>query len=120
MSNIISAIFPYKENGLWMFDDAIAGLHKELFVSGADTIMDLISSTIKDGEKGFSLIFSNSPFPNYKFKAKWVREEFNGNWYYCEELNQEAWLCPALFKYFDEAPDEIYFTAYERSFKEME
>ena len=24
------------------------------------------------------------------------------------QFNAEGWLCPALFKYFDEAPDTIY------------
>jgi hypothetical protein len=31
-----------------------------------------------------------------------------GNWYYSRELCIEGWLCPALFKYFDVAPQTIY------------
>ena len=31
-----------------------------------------------------------------------------GNWYYSPDLEKEGWLCPALFKYFDEAPEKIY------------
>ena len=31
-----------------------------------------------------------------------------GNWYYSEDFTVEGWLCPALFKYFDKAPEEIY------------
>ena len=32
----------------------------------------------------------------------------DGNWYYSADLDAEGWLCPALFKYFDEAPEKIY------------
>lgn len=31
-----------------------------------------------------------------------------GNWYWNESLGMEGWLCPALFKYFDTAPERIY------------
>lgn len=113
MTNSIMSIIPYKENGQWMFDDLSVGLIREAFVSGADEIMDAISSAFENGDKGFILIFSSSPFPDYQFKAEWVREEFDGNWYFSEDLNIEGWLCPALFKYFDEAPKSIYFKAKE-------
>lgn len=32
----------------------------------------------------------------------------SGNTYYCEALDMEGWLCPALFKYFEEAPKNLY------------
>ena len=32
----------------------------------------------------------------------------DGNWYYSPELDMEGWLCPALLKYFDEAPRELF------------
>ena len=32
----------------------------------------------------------------------------DGNWYYSEVLDLEAWLCPALLKYFDDVPKELY------------
>jgi hypothetical protein len=44
----------------------------------------------------------------YDFKFRWVREADGGNWYYSEDFQMEGWLCPALFKYFDNAPEEIY------------
>ncbi|MGH7971928.1 MAG: DUF6717 family protein [Limisphaerales bacterium] len=34
-----------------------------------------------------------------------------GNWYFSPEFKIEGWLCPALFKYFDQAPTEIYVKA---------
>jgi hypothetical protein len=34
-----------------------------------------------------------------------------GNWYAWSERGIEGWLCPALFKYFEAAPNEIYVKA---------
>lgn len=31
-----------------------------------------------------------------------------GNWYYSAALDLEGWLCPALLKYFEQAPGKIY------------
>ena len=40
-----------------------------------------------------------------------LREEMGGCWYEANEPEGEGWLCPALFRYFDEAPEEIYVKA---------
>ncbi|WP_425213991.1 DUF6717 family protein [Tumidithrix helvetica] len=56
----------------------------------------------------YYLLFSAQPFPSYQTKFDWRREEYGGNWYYNADLDMEGWLCPALFKYFDEAPKEFY------------
>ncbi|WP_017717610.1 DUF6717 family protein [Kamptonema formosum] len=37
-----------------------------------------------------------------------MAQEYGGNWYRWEGKNMEGWLCPALFKYFSEAPKKIY------------
>jgi hypothetical protein len=38
------------------------------------------------------------------------REEYGGAWYRCRDPlpDMEGWLCPALFKYFEKTPKEIY------------
>jgi hypothetical protein len=38
----------------------------------------------------------------------WLKEEYGGNWYRWEAKNLEGWLCPALLKYFPEAPPKFY------------
>jgi hypothetical protein len=38
----------------------------------------------------------------------WVAQEYGGNWYRWGAKNMDGWLCPALFKYFSEAPKKIY------------
>ncbi len=106
--NTITVIHPYKYEGVWVFDDEKVGLVQEPFVSGADDIIEKLVSEIPNAENGFSLLFSATPFPGHQAEFEWKREEFGGNWYYIKELNMEGWLCPALFKYFDSAPQNIY------------
>ena len=44
----------------------------------------------------------------------WVDEwdagtpDAGGTWYWSDELQMEGWLCPALFRYYDEAPETLY------------
>jgi len=106
--NAINVIRPYKCEEMWVFDDEGVGLRQEPFVAGADTMIDRLVADIPNADKGFSLLFSASPFPGFQAKLVRQREEMSGNWYYCELLEMEGWLCPALFKYFTEAPQEIY------------
>ena len=106
--NALRVIHPYKYEGMWVFDDEKAGLVQEPFVSGADTIIDRMVADIPNADQGFALVFSDKPFPGYQGEFEWRREEYEGNWYYNAELDMEGWLCPALFKYFDAAPEKLY------------
>ncbi len=102
-------ICPYKYEGLWVFDDESTGLYREPFVAGADVFIDkALESKGIDGTSGFRLIFSGGEFPGYDFKLTWTLEGEGGNWYYAEAFKMEGWLCPALLKYFESAPKEIY------------
>lgn len=91
-----------------MFDDSSKGLDKEAFVAGADTLIDLATQSIKNAERGFSLTFAGTPFPGHQIVLDKVEEDDYGTTYFCKALGQEAWLCPALFKYFAKAPRHIY------------
>lgn len=93
---------------MWVFDDANAGLVQEPFVAGADSVIDRMVQSIPDAADGFTLIFSERPFPGYQLELEWRREEHDGNWYFAPDLGMEGWLCPALFKYFEAAPARIY------------
>ncbi|MEM9155828.1 MAG: DUF6717 family protein [Cyanobacteria bacterium J06642_2] len=106
--NSITVIHPYKYENMWVFDDEKVGLLQEPFVAGADTIIDSMVRNIPNAQSGFSLLFSTNPFPGYQFKFNWRREEYGGNWYYIASIDREGWLCPALLKYFDRAPPELY------------
>jgi hypothetical protein len=106
--NAIQILAPYRYEGQWVFDDATTGLVREPFVAGIDTMIDHFVKDIPDAHKGFRLLFSPTPFPGHLMKLEWRRPEYGGNWYYCPQLEMEGWLCPALFKYFAEAPQELY------------
>ena len=106
--NAISVLFPYKYEGMWVFDDPAVGLQREPFVFGIDEIITTVVVSIPNADQGFRLLFSPTPFPGYMVKLEWRREEYGGNWYYCAQLDKEGWLCPALFKYFEKAPPELY------------
>jgi hypothetical protein len=108
--NAISVIFPYRHQGMWVFDDESVGLDKEPFVAGADDLIDLALAQlgIKDADKGFCMVFSETEFPDVAFRLDWLRAEAGGNVYYSEELGEEGWLCPALLCYFTEPPRQIF------------
>lgn len=106
--NTLMVIAPYKHQGMWVFDDPSVGLHKEPFIAGIDTLIDKATANIPDAPRGFRAVFSAQRFPGADFNLEWRREESGGNWYYSPQFQQEGWLCPALFKYFAEAPRDIY------------
>ncbi|KJH72305.1 DUF6717 family protein [Aliterella atlantica] len=108
MSNLIVAIFPYKHQNTWVFDEEQAGLKQEPFVSGAPEIIDVLVQILPNVEEGFRLLFSATPFPNYQAELTWIKEEYGGSWYRWEQKNMEGWLCPALFKYFELSSQTIY------------
>ena len=113
--NAMSVLFPYKHEGMWVFDDPAVGLRKEPFVFGIDEMITRLVATIPDAERGFKLLFSTAPFPGYAAKLEWRREEYGGNWYFSPQFGIEGWLCPALFKYFDKAPPELFAKAESKS-----
>lgn len=113
--NSILVIHPYKFEGLWVFDDPRVGLSREPFVAGADVMLDRMTADIPDAAKGVTALFSTTPFPGHQFRLERQREEMGGNWYFCPQLEMQGWLCPALFKYFDVAPELIFVEVRPRS-----
>lgn len=112
--NALMVLSPYKYEGKWVFDDASVGLVREPFVFGADTMIDRVVANIPDAEDGFVLLFSATPFPQFMAHLEWQREEYGGNWYLWREQEIEGWLCPALFKYFEAAPRDVYVRVEEK------
>ena len=111
MNNALFVIVPYRYEGTWVFDDPSVGLVREPFVAGVPEMIEHVVSDIPDAREGFRLTFSAGPFPGYQRELIWVREEFEGNWYRIQDPPMEGWLCPAMFKYFAEAPPELYVKA---------
>ena len=112
---------------VWVFDDPATGLKEEAFVQGMTEMIDRIVQvkSIPNAEKGFTLKFSATPMPDADVVLHWyspgsvtipdekVVTTMPGNWYRGNLAGEEmqGWLCPALFKYFPEAPKEIYVKA---------
>jgi len=113
--NAMGILAPYRYEGYWVFDDPAAGLRQEPFVLGIDTMIDRLVVEIADADRGFKLLFSPQPFPGVMASLKRRRAEFGGNWYWCPELEIEGRLCPALYRYFEEAPEMLYVRAEPRS-----
>jgi hypothetical protein len=105
----------YRLEGVWVFDDAAAGLVREPFISGADKILDALTECIPDAANGVKIFFSARPFPGYTTRFVWTPTEYEGNWYRWPERQMEGWLCPALLKYFETPPEEIFVQASPKS-----
>jgi hypothetical protein len=109
--NAILVIAPYRYNGTWVFDDERFGLVREPFVAGVPEMIDLLVADIPHADKGFRLTFSSKPFPSYDRKLTWLRGDREGNYYKLDDPPMEGWICPALFKYYDKAPPELFVKA---------
>ncbi len=113
MANILVVIAPYWYQGTWVFDDESVGLNKEPFVAGVPEMIDDLAKDVPNARSGFRLLFSSTPFPGYQRELTRVKEEYGGYWYRVKDQSAEGWLCPALFKYFETAPEIIYVKAEE-------
>ena len=111
MPNQILVIAPYWHAGTWVFDDPDRDLQQEPFVEGIPQMINDLVQDIPNAREGFRLLFSLAPFPGYQRQLAWVREEMQGNWYRADEPPMEGWLCPALFKFFESAPQQLFVKA---------
>jgi len=106
--NQINIINPYTWNSWWVFDDEDKGLIKEPLVAGADTLLTKLAGPVEN----VTIAFSQDAFPGHTHMMEKVGEGMGGGTDYIVEMHgyaHELWLCPALLKYFDEAPESIYF-----------
>ena len=108
MSNAINVLTLYWSAGCWMYDDREHGRFREPLVRGASEAVDALRQMdgLGSGRTPFQVLFSASEFPG-AHRARWLREESGGNWYVFEG-QYEGWLCPALFDFFDSAPQDLW------------
>lgn len=111
--NSLLVIQPYRWAGTWVFDDPKVDLRAEPFVAGIPEMIDdmVAQAKIENAEAGFRLLFSALPFPGVQLHL--VKEPdqigaFGGTWYRKDGTKETGWLCPALFKYFPVAPEQLY------------
>lgn len=108
--NSIFNIVPYKDGGIWMFDDDSRGIKREAFVAGADTIIQnaVELKQIPNAEAGFNMTFSAGRFPDFDLMFEKQDGDATGTDYWSPDFRMKGWLCPALFAYFDVAPEHLY------------
>jgi hypothetical protein len=110
-ANAIVVIVPYRHAGTWVFDDPSVKLVREPFVAGVPEMIDVLVKEIPDATNGFRLLFSARPFPGYQKKLTWQRGDMGGNYYKLDDPPMEGWICPAMFRYYQKAPKELYVKA---------
>ena len=125
----VMTLYPYLYHGMcWAFDDPQTGLKEEAFVMGASEMISklLKAKAIPNAERGVAMQFSDEPFDS-DVELQWIppraaawaiHQPLNslpsvGNWYTGIVAGEKmvAWLCPALYEYFREAPRRIYVKA---------
>jgi hypothetical protein len=109
--NSLFVIAPYWYNSTWVFDDKSAGLTREPFVAGVPEMIDVLVKDIPNAKDGFRLTFSAKAFPGHEYKLIWLRGDQTGNFYKLDNPPMEGWICPAMFRYYSEAPKELYVKA---------
>lgn len=105
MSNSIHVINPFRFAGTWVFTDQSVGLRHEPFVAGVPEIIDHLVGPDRDR---FQCFFAEMPFPGADIMLVHEYAEFGGHWYRLHGTEYTGWLCPAIFKYFESAPEQIY------------
>jgi hypothetical protein len=105
--NVLNTIRPYWDGTTWVFDDPQRGLVREPFVAGTPEIIDrALERAGAPPRRPFSAVFSDREFPGWQIMLERGREDSGGAWYRWNGM--EGWLCPALLRYFDAAPERIY------------
>ena len=116
-TNAIYTLDAYRHAGMWVFDDDSVGLVKEPFVAGADILFDHLSGRHIDGTNtSVSIAFSTTPIPGHDVHAVLTGADgYDGHFYKVAKFVGDDdmvafpfWLCPALLKYYDTAPSDIY------------
>jgi hypothetical protein len=96
----------YNHEGTYVFDDPQVDLVREPFVMG---MPEIIEHQMGGGPiDTFTAIFSAAAFPGHNTVLKRLHAEYGGTWYELSGTRLEGWLCPALFKYFEVAPETLY------------
>ena len=116
IDNSIYTMRVYRHESAWVFDNPSVGLIKEPFVAGADEIFDEIAHlrAVDPSRARIDILFSDGQFPGWQILAEHLGPSMGGDDYNIISSEYETlddhdfWLCPALLKYFYEAPSKIF------------
>lgn len=113
MNNNVFSIRPYRWQNMWVFDDERVDLVKEPFVMGIPEIINNAVAHLPNAEKGFTVLFNNAGLPSPNVILKRLNTDSGGTWYEQDGTGMKGWLCPALFKYYPDAPETLYIKVME-------
>lgn len=107
--NAIMAIYPRRENGVWLFSDRMIGVTNELFVASFSRLIDELVKPKAIGNGPFRMTFSTQPFEGWERRVDFVDGDRTGTrWRLVGQEDLIGWLCPVLFKYIDNIPASMY------------
>jgi hypothetical protein len=112
MSNSVFVLYPKRSTfGIWAFDDEMRGLKNEPFVGETNNLLDKMA--IESGydlndNPQVALLFAATEFPDYQCDLNLIETSPTGTTYRDQISGIYPWLCPAMFKYFPEAPEKMY------------
>lgn len=108
----IGVIYPYRANGLWIFDDDATGLKEApFFAAGAVEMIDLLVRGYKPAEQSVAVYLCAKPFKGYCMRLDLLREENGGHWYQIAKTESTGWLCPAIMRRFKNVPSFLFCSA---------
>ena len=104
----------WREKDTWYFDDKEKGIEREPFVSGSSEIITTMKMYLGIKTKKVRIQFSDEEDFEYRFVLDHEEyKELNWNLYRDRLFKMRGWLCPVLYRYFDEAPKILYLNLLE-------
>jgi hypothetical protein len=75
---------------------------------GVPEIIDQAVIHLPNVNAGFTVLFNNTGLPKPDLVLSKLYEEAGGNGYKCDPTGMQGWPCPALYKYYPVAPDQLF------------
>jgi hypothetical protein len=108
MSNSVFVLYPRRSTyGIWAFDDETRGLKNEPFVGETNNLIDKMaieSGYDLEDDLQVALLFAATEFPNYQCDLNLIETSPTGTTYNDKISGLDIWLCPAFYKYYENAP----------------
>jgi hypothetical protein len=107
MVKFVLTLYRDARDGLWKFDDERYGLRAEPLVDSATKLIDKLLKTARCNL--CTVLVSNERVSKRQTRFEWLcATEPTGNVYVLPATGESGWLCPALFHYFDQAPQALF------------
>ena len=108
----------YKENGIWIFDDASKNIEKEPFVCGFSELIDFIlkeKGVWAGSHRGIDIEFSLEKESADMVEIKKV-ENMDNDWALYEYKEMQGTLCPVTLQYSGQHPDSFFVRPVKKPF----